>query len=406
MNMSKRVLVSFLFVVCSLFIFSINVFAADCNKYGCATCVYSDTSYNFKFVLESDGNGSSNLNFSYELINNEGIFAGSYDFKHSLVARNFITKDNKLSCPTKLFQKKSSGMRNNRAFTTVLISDTEQKDYGEITLNEKMSTNNNLTVSSSSSASRACTYNTMVGNSTPVKLTVTVVNGALKYELPNGYVMNNNQNNLLSVSDFSGDECPAVGLNCGCSGSNCYCTLSKSDGSYWGERAEQTGTEEQNSNEKNDKDAYDTNIKCSDKDEETCNFYQHCIWDSANDKCIDGFVAGDPCSENSIRRVLKIFGFILLVAKIAVPLVIIGFGTFDLFKAVVDKDEKSFGKQIKQLLIRILAGLVVFFIPNIINSVFSLSNKFNIIEDDKYATCRSCVLDPTNEAGCETTSEN
>lgn len=152
----------------------------------------------------------------------------------------------------------------------------------------------------------------------------------------------------------------------------------------------------------NEVDEFDTSIKCDGLPEKECEFYYHCRWDGANNKCVDGFVAGDPCSENSIRRVLKIFGFILLVAKIAVPLVIIGFGTFDLFKAVVDKDEKSFGKQIKQLLIRILAGLVVFFIPNIINAVFSLSDRFGIIEDDKYATCRSCVLEPTNEAGCET----
>ena len=80
-------------------------------------------------------------------------------------------------------------------------------------------------------------------------------------------------------------------------------------------------------------------------------------------------------------------------------------GTFDLFKSVVDKDEKSFGKQIKQLIIRIVAGLIVFFIPNIINAAFSLSDRFGIIEDDKYATCRSCVLDPTNEAGCETSNK-
>lgn len=154
----------------------------------------------------------------------------------------------------------------------------------------------------------------------------------------------------------------------------------------------------------NEVDEFDTSIKCDGLPEKECEFYQHCTWDGANSKCVDGFVAGDPCNENSIKRVLKIFGFILLVAKIAVPLIIIGMGTFDLFKSVVDKDEKSFGKQIKQLIIRIVAGLIVFFIPNIINAAFSLSDRFGIIEDDKYATCRSCVLDPTNEAGCNTTS--
>lgn len=147
---------------------------------------------------------------------------------------------------------------------------------------------------------------------------------------------------------------------------------------------------------------FDPSIKCDGLDEKSCKQFQHCTWDGGNGKCIDGYVAANPCSENSIKRVLKIFGFLIFVAKIAVPLIIIGLGTFDLFKAVVDKDEKSFGKQVKQLIIRVVTGLMVFFVPNIVNAAFSLSNKFGIIEDDKYATCRSCVLNPTNNSTCNT----
>lgn len=112
------------------------------------------------------------------------------------------------------------------------------------------------------------------------------------------------------------------------------------------------------------------------------------------------YVAENPCDENSIRMVMRLFGYILLVARIAVPLIIIGFGTFDLFKSVVDKDEKSLGKQVKQLGIRILAGLIVFFIPNIVSLFFSMSDKLNIIETGQYKTCYNCLLKPTT---CEVT---
>ena len=108
------------------------------------------------------------------------------------------------------------------------------------------------------------------------------------------------------------------------------------------------------------------------------------------------YVAQNPCDENSIRTVMRLFGYILLVARIAVPLIIIGFGTFDLFKSVVDKDEKSLGKQVKQLGIRILAGLIVFFIPNIVSAFFSMSDKLNIIETDQYKTCYNCIMKPTS----------
>ena len=107
------------------------------------------------------------------------------------------------------------------------------------------------------------------------------------------------------------------------------------------------------------------------------------------------YVAEKPCDETSIRLVMRLFGYILLVARIAVPLIIIGFGTFDIFKSVVDKDEKSLTKQFKQLGIRILAGLIVFFIPNIVSVFFSMSDKLNIIETDQYKTCYNCILKPT-----------
>lgn len=112
------------------------------------------------------------------------------------------------------------------------------------------------------------------------------------------------------------------------------------------------------------------------------------------------YVAEKPCEENDIKRVLQIFGYILLIAKIAVPLLIIGFGTFDLFKSVVDKDEKSLGKQVKQLGIRVLAGFIVFFIPNIIYAVFSLSDKLDIIETNDYKACANCLLSPTDSSKC------
>ncbi len=108
------------------------------------------------------------------------------------------------------------------------------------------------------------------------------------------------------------------------------------------------------------------------------------------------YVAENPCDENSIKTVMRLFGYVLLIARVAVPLIIIGLGTFDLAKSVIDKDEKSLGKQVKQLGIRILAGLIVFFVPNIVAVVFSMSDKLNIIETGQYKTCADCLLKPGN----------
>ena len=137
-------------------------------------------------------------------------------------------------------------------------------------------------------------------------------------------------------------------------------------------------------------------------EEEKCLYKDECKWVSATQSCEKTYVAEDPCDVDAVRRVVRFFGFLLSIAKVVIPLIIIGFGTFDLFKSVVDKDEKSLGKQLKMLGIRI----VVFFVPNFIYAIFSLSDKFDIIEGDQYKTCAACLLDPTNEIDCKVEDRN
>ena len=114
-------------------------------------------------------------------------------------------------------------------------------------------------------------------------------------------------------------------------------------------------------------------------------------------------VLSAPCSENSVRKVLKIFGFILLVAKFAVPLIIIGYATKDLYKSVIDKDEKSLTKQLKQIGIRIFTGICVFFVPSFVYAIFQLSDKLNIVDTAQYQACAACVFEPTNTSKCVVT---
>lgn len=134
--------------------------------------------------------------------------------------------------------------------------------------------------------------------------------------------------------------------------------------------------------------------------EENCNRDGTCIWNANTNTCGSTNVAERPCDEPDIRKVLRFFGYILLIAKVCIPLLIIGFGTFDLFKSVVDKDEKSLSKQLKQLGIRIISGFVVFFIPNIIYAIFGLSDALNVIEGEQYKACASCLLKPTDSSVC------
>ena len=114
----------------------------------------------------------------------------------------------------------------------------------------------------------------------------------------------------------------------------------------------------------------------------------------------DEYVLENPCSDPRILQVLHFAGYLLFIAKITVPLIIIGYGSFDLFKAVIDKDEKSFTKQLKIFGMRLLTGVLVFFIPTIIYAAFNLSSEINpAINSSRYKTCSNCLLKPT-QRGC------
>jgi len=136
-----------------------------------------------------------------------------------------------------------------------------------------------------------------------------------------------------------------------------------------------------------------TKFVCSNLDKASCKINRNCKWTGAD--CIDSYVAADPCSDKNIQITLRFVGYLLFIAKIAIPLIIIVVATFDLFKSVIDKDEKSFGKQLKIVLMRLVAGIFVFFLPTIVYALFNLSAELKIVEDAKYQTCVTCLLKPT-----------
>lgn len=382
-KLNKLLLASIIFAM--YFTFNLSVDAADCSKYACAKCVYSDDNVKITYDLQSSGDGSADLSYSInkkkECTEQEISmhWCTSYEMSQSLVARNFINSENKLICPSNLYIATTAGGTASSASKRMVDVSAKKLDgYKSISLDNSESTNNDLLVGESTS--KSCSYDASYGNSTSkVKVTATVVNDSLKFEFDNDKFKM--QKVEVSADDFKGSTCPSVVLTCGCNNNDCFCSMTKSDGSYLDERNTKTGAEEVTGGET----TIITAITCP------------VGYDVEKGQCVPtSYVADDACNENSIKVVLRVFGYILLIARIIVPLIIIGFGTIDLYKSVVDKDEKSLGKQVKRLGIRVLAGLLVFFVPNIVSVFFSLSDKLNIMETDQYKTCSNCLLKPNS----------
>lgn len=117
-------------------------------------------------------------------------------------------------------------------------------------------------------------------------------------------------------------------------------------------------------------------------------------------------VADKPCQDNDVKKVFRLFGYLLVVAKILVPLIIIVVGTFDIFKAVTSQDDKSLTKQLRILVWRIIGGLTIFFLPTIVGAFFTISSDINVTEDEDYKICANCLLDPFNKQVCNVNDDD
>ena len=99
------------------------------------------------------------------------------------------------------------------------------------------------------------------------------------------------------------------------------------------------------------------------------------------------------CDE--MGAIVQLIGYILLVFKVAIPVLIIAFGVFDFGKAVVAEKEDEIKKQTKRLIFRVIAGIVIFLIPNIILFIFGLIAEYNADAGNaSFDTCQACILNP------------
>lgn len=101
------------------------------------------------------------------------------------------------------------------------------------------------------------------------------------------------------------------------------------------------------------------------------------------------------CEESGVLTTFQIVGYLLFVAKIVVPLLLIILGSIDFAKATISSDDKAPKEALISLIRRILIAVIVFFIPTILNFLLSLvygaQDAFN---DDSFEGCSDCLFDP------------
>jgi hypothetical protein len=102
---------------------------------------------------------------------------------------------------------------------------------------------------------------------------------------------------------------------------------------------------------------------------------------------------GGFCTQTA--DILNFVGWVITLIKIAMPILIIVFGILDFGKAVTGGDEKVIKESVTKIGIRVVAGLIIFFIPSIVIWLFGLVNAYNNMVGD-FGVCQTCLLAPWN----------
>ncbi len=107
----------------------------------------------------------------------------------------------------------------------------------------------------------------------------------------------------------------------------------------------------------------------------------------------------NPCSD----RVLGVFttvGWIFFIAKILIPIILIVMGSIDFGKAIMAAKEDEIIKSAKTLVMRAIAGIIIFFIPTLLNFVINImGNNADDVYNNQFSNCTKCMFKP-NQSGC------
>ena len=93
------------------------------------------------------------------------------------------------------------------------------------------------------------------------------------------------------------------------------------------------------------------------------------------------------CSETA--EIWRTVGYFLTIFKIVIPVLLVVMGMLDLGKVIISSNEDENKKGIGKFVKRILAAIIIFFLPTIVTYIFSL-----VDPDLKWQDCKVCLTNP------------
>lgn len=112
--------------------------------------------------------------------------------------------------------------------------------------------------------------------------------------------------------------------------------------------------------------------------------------------------AVDFCKNTA--NIWQIVGYVLLVVKIVIPILLIIFGIIDLGKAVIASKSDEVKKSVTSLAYRALAAVVIFLIPTIVGLIMGFVSDFkDSTAEQDFNVCKACITRPNTD--CSSASD-
>lgn len=114
----------------------------------------------------------------------------------------------------------------------------------------------------------------------------------------------------------------------------------------------------------------------------------------------DEVLAGDwdvaSFCNGPVQGVFTTIGWVFFILKIVVPIILIVMGSIDLAKAVAASKDDEIKKAVGSLVKRAVLGVLIFFIPTILNFVVELIGGDDIYDENSgtFGRCTYCMLNP------------
>ncbi len=112
---------------------------------------------------------------------------------------------------------------------------------------------------------------------------------------------------------------------------------------------------------------------------------------------------GFLCDSESLI-VFRLAGYAIYVIKIVVPLIIIGQALVELTKVAISGEDKDMKSMTANLIKRMVAGILIFFIPALVSFALSIVNGAKETQSD-FNKCNTCLLHPL-DSKCESYVNN